>query len=87
MSAAEDAVDDVVFQKKNVGSGVMPLDENAPMSTAVTSCRRGCRGQSGIMAEPVTALLAASGAMTPSMAPLPNCSGCFEVRAGLSEAM
>src|ERR1700738_4084844 len=35
---------------------------------------------SGIMAVPVTALLAVSGPATPAIAPLPNCSGCFESR-------
>ena len=35
---------------------------------------------SGIMAVPVVALLAVSGPATPAMAPLPNCSGCFEKR-------
>jgi hypothetical protein len=31
---------------------------------------------SGIIAVPVTALLAVSGPATPAIAPLPNCSGC-----------
>ena len=34
----------------------------------------------GIMAVPVTALLAVSGPATPAIAPLPNCSGCRESR-------
>ena len=32
----------------------------------------------GIIADPVTALFAASGAAMPSMLPSPNSSGCFD---------
>ena len=35
---------------------------------------------SGTIAPPVSELLAASGAATPSIEPLPNSSGCLEVR-------
>ena len=58
----------------------MPWMMNAPMSTAVTSSPGMPRVSMGIMAEPVVALLPASGAAMPSMAPCPNFSGCLEVR-------
>ncbi|MOA66390.1 hypothetical protein D3C78_1931290 [compost metagenome] len=56
----------------------MPWIMKPPSRMAVTVSPGMPRVISGIMALPIPALLAVSLATTPSMAPLPNCSGCLE---------
>ena len=62
------------------GPGWTPWIMNAPSSSAITTFGGTPRVRSGMNAPPVAALLAASGAATPSMAPLPKRSGCVESR-------
>ncbi len=57
----------------------MPNIMNAPSRIAITEFAGMPRVKSGIKAPPVAALFAASGPATPSMAPVPNFSGCLEI--------
>ena len=50
------------------------------MSTAMTTLGGIPKVNRGIMDPPVAELLADSGPATPSIAPLPNFSGCFDRR-------
>ena len=50
----------------------------APSSMAMTALAGMPRVSRGMKAPPVAALLADSGPATPSMAPVPNFSGCLE---------
>ncbi len=52
----------------------------APSSSAITTLGGMPSVSSGMKAPPAAALLAASGPATPSMAPLPNAPGRFEMR-------
>ncbi len=64
----------------NRGPGVMPLSSRALRTSAMTGVKGMPRDISGMKAEPAAALLAVSGPATPSMAPLPNSSGCLDSR-------
>ena len=62
------------------GPGCTPWIRNALSSTAITTLGAIPRVRSGIMAPPVAALFAASGAATPSITPVPKRSGYRERR-------
>ena len=64
---------------KEQGPGRIPWTSRAPIMTAAVPEPGTPRTSSGIMAPPVAALLALSGAATPSMIPVPNFSGCLEI--------
>ncbi len=68
------------FFWKSRGPGCRPNIIRAPSMIAVVPEPGMPSVSSGTMAPPVEALLADSGPATPSMAPLPNCSGCLEKR-------
>ncbi|MNC90507.1 hypothetical protein D3C83_66130 [compost metagenome] len=63
---------------KSSGPGRRPNMMSAPSMTAVVPEPGMPRANMGTMAPADAALLAASGAATASMMPVPNCSGCFE---------
>ena len=60
--------------------GVMPCMVSAPSSTATEASPGMPNVSRGMRVAAVVALLAASGAITPSMHPWPNSSGCLERR-------
>jgi hypothetical protein len=60
------------------GPGLNPHSTSAASRIAVVPLPGMPRVSSGTSAPPVSALLAPSGAATPSMAPWPNSSGCLE---------
>ncbi len=62
------------------GPGCTPWMVSAESSSAVAGIDGMPSASSGIMAVPVTALLAVSGPATPAMAPWPNSSGWRENR-------
>ena len=59
------------------GPGTMPWMVMAPTISAITAFGGMPSVSSGMNAVCAAALLALSGAATPSIAPLPNRSGCF----------
>ncbi len=63
---------------KSVGPGRKPCIMNAPSNKAVTLSPGIPSVSRGTIVGPLTALLAASAAATPSISPLPNLSGCFD---------
>ena len=60
------------------GPGCTPWMVSAESRIAVAGIEGMPSASSGIIAVPVTALLAVSGPATPAIAPLPNSSGCLE---------
>ena len=62
------------------GPGVMPWMMNAPIMRAMIGLPGRPSVSSGMKDVCAAALLADSGPATPSMAPRPNVSGCFEER-------
>ena len=62
------------------GPGTMPWMVMAPTISAITAFGGMPRVSSGINEVCAAALLALSGAATPSMTPWPNISGCFDRR-------
>ena len=62
----------------NAGPGVMPWIINPANTIAVAGSPGMPRESKGISVPPVTALFAVSGAITPSMLPLPKLLGVFE---------
>ena len=62
------------------GPGVTPWISRAPRRMAVTGPNGMPSANRGMKADCVAELLAVSGPATPSIAPLPNSSGCFESR-------
>jgi len=64
----------------NRGPGSIPCIRNAPNNKAMTTLGGIPRVRRGINAELAAALLADSGAATPSIAPFPNFSGCLDNR-------
>ena len=62
------------------GPGMMPWMVMAPTISAITALGGMPSVSSGMNEVCAAALLALSGAATPSMAPLPNFSGCLEIR-------
>ena len=60
------------------GPGISPWIVRPPMKMAVTALPGMPSVSAGISEPPVTALLAVSGAATPSCEPWPNSSGCFD---------
>lgn len=63
-----------------VGPGVMPWMMNAPMSSAMTGWAGNPRVRSGMNEVCAAALLADSGAATPSIAPWPKRCGVLLIR-------
>jgi hypothetical protein len=63
---------------KKEGAELEPMEIKAPIMMAVVALPGIPRARRGIIAPPVAALLAVSGAATPSIMPVPNFSGCFE---------
>ena len=63
-----------------MGPGVTPWMSKAPSRIAVGGAKGMPKTKSGIKADWQAALLADSGPATPSIAPCPNSSGCFEIR-------
>ena len=63
-----------------LGPGVMPWMMNAPTSSAITGCAGRPRVSSGMNDVCAAALLADSGAATPSMAPCRTPRGVLEMR-------
>ena len=61
-----------------LGPGVMPWMMKAPTSSAITGCAGRPSDSSGMNDVCAAALLADSGAATPSMTPVPNFFGSFE---------
>jgi len=57
-----------------------PMNDQSPRSMAMTTLEGMPRVKRGMKAPWAAELLAASGAATPSIAPLPNSSGCLETR-------
>ena len=57
-----------------------PWMSSAPSRIAVGGAKGMPRTKSGMKADWQAALLADSGPATPSIAPCPNSSGCFEMR-------
>jgi hypothetical protein len=68
------------FCSNNIGPGASPWSINAPINMAVTTSPGIPKVNIGIIAPPVAALLALSGPIIPRSSPLPNVSGCFEMR-------
>ena len=66
------------FVKNSIGPGVTPWISSPPIITATMGSPGMPSASMGMSAPPVVAELAASLAMTPSGAPLPNRSGSFE---------
>jgi hypothetical protein len=62
-----------------MGPGSMPIITSTPRNTAISADPGMPNASVGISAPPSLELLAASGPMTPSMLPLPNVSGLFEI--------
>src|SRR5262245_264731 len=62
----------------NVGPGTIPLSSNAASTSAIVGANGIPNASNGTNAAPAAALLAASGPATPSTAPRPNFSGCFD---------
>jgi hypothetical protein len=62
------------------GPGVIPWMMKAPASRAMIEFEGRPRVSSGMNDVWAAALLADSGPATPSIAPFPNSSGCFEAR-------
>src|SRR6476469_7494288 len=65
---------------KRVGPGWIPYETNAVSITAAVALVGNPSDSIGTKVPAAEALLAASGPATPSMAPLPNSSGCLESR-------
>ncbi len=64
----------------NSGPGCTPWMMSAPSSSAVTGFPGMPSDSTGMMLPATAALFADSGPATPSTAPLPKRSGCFEMR-------
>ena len=68
------------FLVSRSGPGVTPCRISAPSRSAMTTLAGSPRVRSGMKADWAAELLAASGAATPSIAPVPNRSGCLATR-------
>ena len=68
------------FFSNSIGPGRRPHIIRPPSMIAVVAEPGMPSVSIGTMAAVAPALFADSGAATPSIAPLPNCSGCFDTR-------
>ena len=78
--AGDDRPDDLRVFLEQQRARIEPVDHQSAEQDAAGARPGMPRVSNGIIAPPVSELLAASGAATPSIAPLPKLSGCFDVR-------